>query len=67
MPVFCNLILGHFVIPATNSSYKEYIVVWERATVVLYHLVLRGRSEEVSQKKVETIYHFVKERKIKKS
>ena len=47
MLVSCNLILGHFVMPATNSSYGGYIAVWERTTAVLYHLVLCGRSEEV--------------------
>ena len=67
MLVSCNLTLGHFIMPTTSSSYGGYIAVWERTTVVLYHLVLCGRSEEVFQKKVETMYHFVKGRKIKKS
>ena len=67
MLVSCNVVLVHFVMPATNSSYGGYIVIWERTTVVLYHLVLCGRSEEVFQKKVETMFHFVKGRKIKKS
>ena len=65
MLVSCNLILGHFVMPATSSSYGGYIAVWERTIVVPYHLVLCGRSEEVFQKKVETMYHFGKDRKIK--
>ena len=42
--VSCNLILGHFVMPATSSSYGGYIAVWERTTIVLYHLMLRGKS-----------------------
>ena len=58
MLVSCNLSLGHSVMLATSSSYGGYITVWERTTVKLYHLVLCGRSEEVFQKKVETLYHF---------
>ena len=67
MLAFCNLILCHFVMPATSSSYGGYIAVWEKTTVVLYHLVLCGRSEEVFQKQVETMYHFVRGGMIKKS
>ena len=66
MLVSYNLILGHFVMRAASSSYGGYIAVCEKTTVVLYHLVLCGRSEEVFQKKGETMYHFVKGRKIKK-
>ena len=66
MLVSCNLILGHFDMPVTASSYGGYIAVWERKTVVLYHLVLCGRSEYVFQTKVETMYYFVKGRKVKK-
>ena len=54
MLFFYNLILGHFVMPATSSSCGGYIAAWERTTAVLHHLVLCGRSEEVFQKKVET-------------
>ena len=67
MLISCNLTLTHFVMPATSSSYGGYIAFWEKATVVLYALVLCGRSEEVFQKKVETMFLFVKGRKIKKS
>ena len=67
MLLSCNLILGHFLMPATSSSDGGYIAVPKRTTVVLYHLVLCVRSEEVFQKKVEAVYHFVKRRNIKKS
>ena len=67
MLVSSNLILVHFVRPAASRSYGGCIAVWERTTVVLQHLALCGRSEKVFQKKVETMYHFVKGRKIKKS